>query len=382
MCLAYKDNAQEPIAGTDQAGRTSWSAVAADYRWRRSKVPLPTRQGVFVPRTYPTTSAVTKEMRDHVAKRVQRLASSFAAVDRACLTGNITAAQRELDAAAHFESRNMYDAIRGDVNEQQEAADLHVDKRAATWLSSWRILKDMDKFSGAAGSAAHRRRGRRAGRATGRARSSDRGGGAARGGGGREGGGRVAEPSVVEPSLGDDGVIDGVDEDWPAGLQPRPAGTKAVKALRAADLSAAREAEATRAALNRMARVAEHGADIAFRGGPEVRRTKEAAQWRRLEMRRRLKALADAALEDDVDDDTVEVGGAHAVTVMATCDSARRGHAGAAPAEEAAAAIVRTAPAGMSAEDGEWLDSLLTAPYTAVAVVSPVTAAAVTDGAV
>lgn len=53
------------------------------------------------------TSAVTNEMRDHVAKHVQGLASSFVAVDRARLTGNITASQRALAAAAHFERRNM-----------------------------------------------------------------------------------------------------------------------------------------------------------------------------------------------------------------------------------------------------------------------------------
>eukprot|EP00170_Pyropia_yezoensis_P002641 contig_11080_g2645 len=95
-----------------------------------------------------------KEMREYVAKHVPRLASSSAAVDRAQLTGNITAEQRELAAAAYFERRNLYDAIYDDANEQQTAADLHVDQRAATWLSSWRILKDMDKFSGAAGMSA------------------------------------------------------------------------------------------------------------------------------------------------------------------------------------------------------------------------------------
>eukprot|EP00170_Pyropia_yezoensis_P004641 contig_18925_g4654 len=256
LSTAYKDIAQDPIVGTDQAGRTFWSAVAADFRWRNSKVPLPTRQGVPVPRPYRTTSAVTKEMRDHVAKHVQGLASSFVAVDRARLTGNITAPQRALAAATYFERRNMYDAIRGGVSEQQRAVDLHVDKRAATWLSSWHILKDMDKFSGAARAAAHRRRGRPAGRAAGWANASVRGGGAAGGGGGHDRGGRVAQPSVVEPSLGDVGDIDGEEEDSPAGFQPRPAGTKTVKALRAADLSAAREVEATCAALNRMARVA------------------------------------------------------------------------------------------------------------------------------
>lgn len=184
----------------------------------------------------------------------------------------------------------------------------------------------------------------------------------------------------MEPSHGNNAVIDDDEEYLPAGFQPRPAGTKVVTALRAADLSAAREAVATRAAHNRMARVAEHRADIAFWRGTDVRRTKEAAQWRRLVIRRRLKAFVGVALEDNVGDDTVEVGGAHAVTAMATCHSVRRGHAETARAEDVAAAIVKMAPTCMTAEDAKWLDSLLTVPSTAVAVVPPVTAAAVTDG--
>ncbi|KAK1860457.1 hypothetical protein I4F81_003046 [Pyropia yezoensis] len=104
---AYKDISQDPIVGTDPAGRTFWAAVAADFRWKMSKVPLPTRQGVPIARPFRTTSAMTQEMRDHVAKHMQRLASSFAAVDRDQLTGNITAEQRELAAAAHFERRDL-----------------------------------------------------------------------------------------------------------------------------------------------------------------------------------------------------------------------------------------------------------------------------------
>ncbi|KAK1860461.1 hypothetical protein I4F81_003050 [Pyropia yezoensis] len=65
------------------------------------------------------------------------------------LTGNITLAQRELATVAHFERRNMDKAVWGDDQEMEEAAFLHADKRASTWMSSWRTLKDMDKFSGA-----------------------------------------------------------------------------------------------------------------------------------------------------------------------------------------------------------------------------------------
>lgn len=49
--------------------------------------------------------------------------------------------------------------------------------------------------------------------------------------------------------------------------------------MRAAKLSAARDADAKRAASDCMKRVAEYRTDIAFSGAPDVRHTKEAAQW-------------------------------------------------------------------------------------------------------
>lgn len=123
--------------------------MPADFRWRISRVPLCSKKRGIVRRPYRTTLAVTKEKRNHVSKYLQCFASALAGVDRAQLTGNITRAQRELATAARFERRNMYEAVPGDDQEMEEAAVLHADKRAATWMSSWRVLKDMDKFSGA-----------------------------------------------------------------------------------------------------------------------------------------------------------------------------------------------------------------------------------------
>ncbi|KAK1860456.1 hypothetical protein I4F81_003045 [Pyropia yezoensis] len=100
-----------------------------------------------------------------------------------------------------------------------------------------------------------------------------------------------------------------------------------------------------------MARVAECRADIAFWGGPDVRRTKEAAQWRRLELRRRIKALAGAAWEENADDDTVDIGGADAATAVPSRDKERRGNVEGVPAAMAAAAIAPMPPAGMSTPD-------------------------------
>lgn len=97
-------------------------------------------------------------------------------------------------------------------------------------------------------------------------------------------------------------------------------------------------------------------------------------------MRRRIKALAGAAWEDIVDDDTVDIGGADAATAVPTRDTTRHGNVEGVPAAMAAAAIAPTPHTGMRAEDGEWLDGLLTAPSTAVAAEASVSTA-VTSGA-
>lgn len=305
LCRAYRAIAQDPIVGTDQTGRTFWAAVSAEFRWRMSQAAPPRGRGCGVQKgpppngggglaarwPYRTTVAITKEMRDHIAKNVQLLASSFTAVDRANLTGNMTETDREVAAAAHFEGRNMYDAVRGDEEEAIDAASLPTDKRASTWMGCWRVLKSMDKFSGAAGAAGGRPvRGRPI---KGGPRGRTGGHGAADGAAGRVAGAGAGGRGRPAASSADDGVLDDdEEEDGSVGaFQARPAGTKAAKARRAADLSLAREADATRAALDRMAGVAERRADIAFWGGPDVRRTPEAAQWRKLEMRRRLDAL-------------------------------------------------------------------------------------------
>lgn len=244
-----------------------------------SQVAPQSSDGVVVHRPNRTSTEVTEVMRYHITKYVQQFASSFAAVDRANLTGSMTESQREAAAAAHFEKRKMYDAVSGDKEEMKEAAALHVDKCASTWMSSWRVLKGIDKLISAAGAAGGRlctnRKGPRS---------------AVRRGAGRAG--VCARVGQAAPTY-EDGVVEHDDDKdfYPAAFQARPVGTKTAKAHPAAALSLAREADATRPSQDRMAGVAERLVDNALWGGPDVRRAPEAARWRELDMRRRVEVL-------------------------------------------------------------------------------------------
>lgn len=66
LCQAYRIIAQDSIVGTDQTGRAFWTAVATECSWRMSRVAPQSSDGVVVHRPYRTTTAVTKELRDHI----------------------------------------------------------------------------------------------------------------------------------------------------------------------------------------------------------------------------------------------------------------------------------------------------------------------------
>lgn len=101
LCRAHRSVAKEPIFATDQKGRTFWAAVSAKFRWWMSQAGPPRGRGCGI-RQSParrggaalvarwqcrSTIAITKGIRDHIAKNTQLLASSFTVVDQANLTG-------------------------------------------------------------------------------------------------------------------------------------------------------------------------------------------------------------------------------------------------------------------------------------------------------
>jgi len=243
---------QDPVVGTDQSLATFAAAIVNGYK---SHFPMgPARRAR-------TDSAIDRELRYSVFKNVQRFSSSMVAVGRRQMTGNLTDEDLIRMATAHFDAENLYEAVQVDDNDE-EAPVLVVKKggtRAADWVKCWKVMRKLDKFSGASGAAA------------------------------------TAAAARGRSPLPDGGVEDISDDESSStvgrrrGLfQERPIGTKAAKAAASTDIAIQREAATTAAALKSLSETAIERADIDFWKAKDVRETGEAEQWRKNEMERRL----------------------------------------------------------------------------------------------
>jgi len=78
------------------------------------------------------------------------------AVGRRQMTGNLTDEDLIRMATAHFYAENLYEAVQVDVNDE-DALVLVVKtggERGADWVKCWKVMRKLDKFSGASGAAA------------------------------------------------------------------------------------------------------------------------------------------------------------------------------------------------------------------------------------
>jgi len=208
-----------------------------------------------------TDTAIDRELRYSVFKNFQRFSSSMVAVGRRQMTSNLTDEDLVRMATAHFDAENLYEAVQVDDN-VEDAPVLVVKKggtRGADWVKCWKVMRKLDKFSGASGAAA------------------------------------TAAVARGRRPVTDGGVEDISDDDSSSTvgrrrglLQKRPIGTKAAKAAASTDISIQREAATTAAALKSLSKTAIERADIDFLKAKDVRETGEAEQWRKNEMERRL----------------------------------------------------------------------------------------------
>jgi len=78
------------------------------------------------------------------------------AVGRRQMTGNLTDEDQICMATAHVDAKNLYETVQVDENDG-DAPVLVVKKggtRGADWVKCWKVMRKLDKLSGASGAAA------------------------------------------------------------------------------------------------------------------------------------------------------------------------------------------------------------------------------------
>jgi len=262
LCKAYLSTSLDPVKGADQSGPTFWASVVAAWKGL-----LAGRPGVRR-RTERGVGGVQKQW-DKIRKGVNEFGSHYMAVKRMELTGNPSDEDMISAAMARFCGANVYEAIRKDRT--ADKAKGKATKRKAKqvhcpWVPCWRVLRHVDKFSGAAGAAA-----------------AD-GGAAGAGSAGGSPGGRSTSDSD------EDGEDAGA-----GGYQSRPRGAKAAKRDKAAGIQESRMFKASTDALSALAQATAERTTVAFFNSAEMRDTPEAVAFRRAHARK-LMAAAGLAL--------------------------------------------------------------------------------------
>lgn len=231
LCGAFLKISQDPVTGTEQYGKVFYARVADTFR-----EDLLAKGDHFPKRT---TSAITKEFRDNISKQAQRFASSWSYIKHAKLTGNPTEEDLIRGATAHYlGKKDWYAAIRGAVNANGSPI---VD--TVRILPCWRVLRVLDKYSGAAYDMAT---------------------------------GTAADDVFIlndegQPILSKRGV--GAD------FQGPPGGTKARKAAISTSIALVRECAANTKAMQSIGETARLRLQVAYMSDPSIRDTEEGRRF-------------------------------------------------------------------------------------------------------
>jgi len=205
---------------------------------------------------------------DKIRTGVNEFGSLYLAVRRMGRTGNPSEDYMISTAIARFCGANVYEAMRKDL-----AADMakgKTTKRKAKqehcpWVPCWRVLRNVEKFSGAA-----------------RAAAADGGAAGAGSSSGSPGGRSTSDSDEDAEDAGADGY------------QSRPRGSKAAKRDKAVDIQVSRMLKASTDALSALARETSERTTVAFFNSAEMQDTPEAVAFRRAHAR---KLMAAAGLD-------------------------------------------------------------------------------------
>jgi len=150
LCKAYLSMSLDPVKGADQSRPTFWTSVVTAWKGL-----LAGRPGVRR-RTQRGFGGVQKQW-DKIRRGVSEFGSHYLAVKRLSLTGNPSDEVLISAAVARFCGLNIYEAMRKDRASDKVKGKTTKPKAKQTtcpWVPCWRVLRHVDRFSGAAGAAA------------------------------------------------------------------------------------------------------------------------------------------------------------------------------------------------------------------------------------
>ena len=188
-----------------------------------------------------------------IRKGVNEFGSHYLAVKHMKLTGNPSQEDMMSEAMARFCGANVHEAMRKDRVEdmaQGRTTKCTAKQELCPWVPCWRVLRHVDKFSGAAAAAA----------ADGSAAGTRSSGGSP--------GGRSTSDS--EEDAEDAGA---------GGYQSRPRSSKAAQRDKAEDIPASRMLKASTHAFSALARATSERTTVAFFFNAEMRDTSEAVAF-------------------------------------------------------------------------------------------------------
>jgi len=197
---------------------------------------------------------------------VSEFGSHYLAINRLSLTGNPTDEDLISAAVARFCGLNIYEAMRKDRSSDKAKGKTTKRKAKQTtcpWVPCWRVLRHVDKFSGAAGAAA-----------------ADSGAGGA-------GSSIASAGGLASPSDSDE------EENGPlaaGAFQSRSRGSKAAKREMGDDIRASRTLKDSSDALLALARATTERTTVAFFNTAEMRDTPEAIAFRKMHARKLMAA--------------------------------------------------------------------------------------------
>jgi len=259
LSRAYLSTSLDALKGSDQTGTTFWAEVV--WEWKRLLAGRPGARR----RTESGVGGVQRQW-DKIRRGVSEFCSHYLAVKRLSLTDNPSDKDLISAAVARFCGLNTYESMRKDRTSDKakgKTTKRKVKQTTCPWVSCWRVLCHVDKFSGAAGAAA-----------------ADGGAGGA-GSSSASAGGRAFPRDTDEEENGPPAA---------GAFQSRPGGSKAAKREMSEDIRTSRTLKDSSDALLALTRATTERTTVALFNTAEMRDTPEAIAFRKMHARKLMAA--------------------------------------------------------------------------------------------